>query len=70
MSACPQCSGRSVIWGHRGSVERHAWEDGEATCCCQPRLVCAVCELGLLRDNGLVLLDNDCWAEGRPRHLN
>lgn len=66
---CPQCQSDLVLWCHRSAVERHRWESGEGTCTCGPRALCAVCEIDLLRENALVLLDVEAWPSAAP-YLN
>lgn len=60
LTGCSRCGHDVGLWAHRGAVTHHRWTDtDEGTCGCHPTPICALCDHGLLKEHGLVLVDND-----------
>ena len=67
---CSQCQQHSLVWGHRSATSRHRWEDGEGSCVCEPQPLCVSCQLPVMRDNGLLLLDDEAFPASTAVFLN
>ncbi len=65
------CTHQAFLWVHRGEKSAHSWSDGnEGSCTCQPTLLCAVCDNGLLHEHGFVLLDEVAFPARTDALLN
>lgn len=60
---CAICDSDLVIWAHNSGVATHHWGDGdEKDCTCGPQAICPICNAGLLKQFGFVVLDDVCFG--------